>query len=348
MRNQGAESGRFSEEGLEKAWQRYEQNRSAKIPMLDEEMPHCNDNCLHCGVAEIMEGAVQTTLEQVVRHLRVLAPSANGRVMLGVSELTIRPDFIKILRAANRLGYRTVAVVTNGRRFSSKVFTKAAAREGMSHALVSVYGPNERIHEAMTRTPDSYVQTTMGIQELLQTSIRVMTNTVVTKRNLHCLEETVTSLHQLGVRRACLSFVQKIGNAKRYADRLIPSWKEAIPAIEKAVYAGRELGMVMGVGGLPPCVMPGMPEAFGVDDLTYIFNAENTDQIRSRSPYGKEKACLDCGERVVCLGVQEETLHQDDLSLLQPARGSLKSRRHLSELGYSMFPDLFEGSEIPL
>ena len=90
------EMGRFTPDELEKAWKAYESNRSSKIPMLDEEMPHCNDNCLHCGVAEIMKGARTTSLEQVVRHLRVLAPMAKGRVMFGVSELTIRPDFHKI------------------------------------------------------------------------------------------------------------------------------------------------------------------------------------------------------------------------------------------------------------
>ena len=31
--------------------------RPRQIPILDEEMPHCNDNCIHCGVSEIMAGA---------------------------------------------------------------------------------------------------------------------------------------------------------------------------------------------------------------------------------------------------------------------------------------------------
>ena len=132
---------------------------------------------------------------------------------------------------------------------------------------------------------------------------------------------------------------RKIGNAKRFADRLIPLWSEAIPAMESAVQRGRELGMTMGVGGLPPCVMPTWPHLFGVDDLTYIFNAEKTDQIRSRSPYAHKGVCVDCSERIVCLGVQEETLEPADLRLLSPRGGALAVRRPLSELGYAMFPN---------
>ena len=42
----------------------------------------------------------------------------------------------------------------------------------MTHALVSVYGPDERTHEAMTRTPESYKQTIGGIRELLKTPMQ--------------------------------------------------------------------------------------------------------------------------------------------------------------------------------
>ena len=104
---------------------------------------------------------------------------------------------------------------------------------------------------------------------------------------------------------------------------------------------GSGLGLVMGLGGIPPCVAPQYPEAFGVDDLTAIHNEEPGDQITERSPYHYANACASCSHQVICHGVQEEALADEDLSLLHPAEGPLQSRRPLSALGFSMFPDLF-------
>jgi len=151
----------------------------------------------------------------------------------------------------------------------------------------------------------------------------------------------VERLHEWGVTRSCLSFVQKIGNAKRYAERLIPTWETAVPSMVKAYERGLELGLVMGLGGIPPCVAPLYPEAFGVDDLTVIHNEEPGDQIRARSPYHYAKPCGDCGDRVVCHGVQEEAIVDEDMGQLRPVSGPLKNARVRSALGYAMFPDLF-------
>jgi len=336
---------RFGVEALEAAQSAFMNHRSLKIPMLDEEMPYCNDNCLHCGVADIMASAVLMPLERVVRHLHRLRPHSGGRVMFGVSELSIRTDFLKIMRAAKQLDYKTVAVVTNGRRFVDPRFARAAAEAGMTHALVSVYGGDLRTHEGMTRTPGSYEQTVGGLKNLLEGPIKVMTNTVVTQRNVEELESIVERLHQWGVSRSCLSFVQKIGNAKRYSERLIPTWEKAVPSMVRAYEKGRALGMVMGLGGIPPCVAPQYPEAFGVDDLTVIHNEEPGDQIRARSPYHYAEPCADCGDRVVCHGVQEEAIVDEDMSQLRPVPGPLKEKRIRSALGYAMFPDLFGPSQ---
>lgn len=334
---------RFARGEMRLAMEHFTRTRPQKIPMLDEEMPHCNDNCMHCGVAEIMEEAVMMPLERVVQHLLRLYPLSGKRVMFGVSELTIRPDFLSIVRAAKKIGYKTVAVVSNGRRFSDPRFGEAALKAGMTHVLLSIYGPGARIHEGMTRTPGSFEQTVAGLSWLLEHEVKVMTNSVVTLRNQDSLSELVAFLGDLGVRNSCLSFVQKIGNAKRFSAQLIPSWKEAVPAMEKAYRLGVERGMVMGLGGIPPCALPQYPEAFGVDDLTWIHNGEARDQIRERSPYHYAIPCGDCALRPVCHGVQEEALVDEDMGQLNPFSGPICQERPRSALGYAMFPDLFDG-----
>ncbi len=321
----------------------FEHTRPRRIPMLDEELPYCNDRCIHCGVADIMRQAQAMPLDAIRRHVAAVARHGGGRIMFGVSELTIRPDFLDILDTCRRAGFHTVALVTNARRLAYAPFAAAAVRRGLTHALVSIYGPDARVHQSMTRTPGSFDQTVAGLRNLLAHAdrVRVMTNTVVTRRNADVLLETLEFLADLGVRRACFSFVQIIGEAARHVARLVPRMQEVAPALRAVVARGAELGVAVGVGGVPYCVLPGLEGAFGVDDLAFIYNGEETDHITHRSPYERAAPCHDCALVAICPGVQEAYLERFGDEELHPIPGPRRIVRPLSALGHAMFPDLF-------
>lgn len=323
------------------AWSIFAARRPPKIPILDEELPFCNDNCLHCGVADIMKTANVVPTERVIRALQELAPRSGGRVMFAVSELTIRPDFLQIVRAARRASMRTIALVTNGRMFAYPEFTQRAVTAGLTHALVSVYGPTARVHQSITRTPDSFAQTIAGLKNLLSYgSLTVMTNSVITKKNYRYLPQMVELLAGLGVKNVNLSFVQIIGAAATYQQSLVPRIREVLPALREAVDLGVALGMNMGIGGLPYCVLKGYEHHFGVDDLTEIANGDQGDTITERSPYAKAGACQRCAMNAVCLGMQEEYLAQFGDGELDPYHGPRLQRRPDSEIVRAMFPDM--------
>jgi wyosine [tRNA(Phe)-imidazoG37] synthetase (radical SAM superfamily) len=312
-----------------------------KIPILDEELPFCNDNCVHCGVADIMKTANVVPFPKVARSLAELAPRSGGRVMFAVSELTIRPDFLRIVDAARRSGMTTIALVTNGRMFAYKDFTRKAVEAGLTHALVSIYGPTARVHQAMTRTPRSFEQTIEGLRNLAaRPEVTLMTNSVITRKNLRYLPQLVELVRGLGVRNINLSFVQVIGNAARYEKAIVPTIREVLPFLKDAVDLGVALGANMGIGGLPYCVLKGYEHHFGVDDLTYIANGSAGDTITERSPYTKAKACGRCAMNAVCLGMQEKYLEEYGESELDPYHGRRVERRPDSEIVRAMFPDL--------
>jgi ferredoxin/pyruvate-formate lyase-activating enzyme len=323
------------------AWSVFAARRPPKIPILDEELPFCNDNCLHCGVADIMKTANVVPTERVMRSLHELAPRSGGRVMFAVSELTIRPDFLAIIRAARRAGMRTIALVTNGRMFVYPEFTRKTVDAGLTHALVSVYGPTARVHQSITRTPDSFAQTLGGLKNLLAyPEVTVMTNSVITKKNYRYLPQLVELLAGLGAVNVNLSFVQIIGAAATYQQSLVPRIREVLPALREAVDLGVALGLNMGIGGLPYCVLKGYEHHFGVDDLTEIANGDQGDTITERSPYAKAGACQRCAMNAVCLGMQEEYLAQYGDGELEPYHGRRLERRPDSEIVRAMFPDM--------
>ncbi|MEE2780415.1 MAG: radical SAM protein, partial [Myxococcota bacterium] len=323
------------------AWTVFQTRMPPKIPILDEELPFCNDNCLHCGVAEIMKTANVVPLPQIVASLHELAPRSGGRVMFAVSELTIRPDFVQIIQASRRAQMKTIALVTNGRMFAYPAFTKRTVDAGLTHALVSVYGPTARIHQAITRTPKSFEQTIAGLRDLLAyPQVTVMTNSVITKKNYRYLAQMVELLAGLGVKNVNLSFVQIIGAADRYSEPLVPRIRDVLPYLREAVDLGVELGLNMGIGGLPYCVLKGYEQHFGVDDLTTIANSDEADNITSRSPYTQADACKRCAYNAVCLGMQEEYLARYGEEELDPYHGRRLERRPDSEIVRAMFPDM--------
>ncbi|NUN16021.1 MAG: radical SAM protein, partial [Myxococcales bacterium] len=277
-----------------------ELNTPPKIPICNEELPNCNDNCLHCGVADIMRKATAMPTAAVVRHIHLLYPHSGGRIMFAVSELTIRPDFFSIIAACKLRGYHTIAVVTNGRRLAYPEAAQKAVQVGTTHFLVSIYGATAQVHEGITRTPDSFAQTISGIRNLVNLPVTLMTNTVITQRNLHVLPDLIDLLADLGVTNICLSFVQIIGNAKRFAHRLVPRMVDVVPALLTAIERSVTRRVTLGIGGLPYCLLPGHDALFGVDDLTYVFNGEPADQITHRSPYKQAGACSGCAYAAIC------------------------------------------------
>lgn len=313
-----------------------------KIPICNEELPNCNDNCLHCGVADIMRTATAMPYSSVLRHIHSLYPVSGGRIMFAVSELTIRSDFFSIVAACKRRGYRTIAVVTNGRRLAYPEAAQKAVQTGVTHFLVSIYGPTQAVHEGITRTPGSFAQTVAGIANLIMLPTTTMTNTVITRRNAQFLPEIVDFLADLGVKNICLSFVQIIGNAKRFAHRLVPRMADVVPRLLEAIDRAVALDVRLGIGGLPYCLLPNHDALFGVDDLTYVFNGEPDDQITHRSPYEQADVCLKCAYSAICPGVQQEYLDRFGSDELRPFPGPKRVVRPKSILATGVFPDLFD------
>jgi cyclic pyranopterin phosphate synthase len=323
------------------AWTVFQARRPPKIPILDEELPFCNDNCLHCGVADIMKTANVVPFKRIESSLRELAPRSGGSVMFAVSELTIRPDFIRIIEASRAASMKIIALVTNGRMFSYPEFTRRTVEAGLTHALVSVYGPTPRIHQSITRTPKSFEQTIAGLQDLLRyPQVTVMTNSVITKKNAAYLPQMVELLAGLGVRNVNLSFVQIVGAADTYSRALIPRIRDVLTPLREAVDLGVELGLNMGIGGLPYCVLKGYEHHFGVDDLTTIANGDPDDNITARSPYTHAEACRKCAYNAVCLGMQDEYLKRFGEEELDPYHGRRLERRPESEIVRAMFPEM--------
>ncbi len=297
------------------------------VPILNEELPRCNNHCLFCGVADLQLRARVAPLAEVERALAELAATGEDRVMFAVSELSVRPDFLRILASAKREGFRAVYVVTNGRLFAYPEFAARAVAAGATHFMISVHGHDARCHDGLTRTPGSWAQTVSGIRNLVGAGASVATNTVVTRANLGSLAEALDLVAGLGARYATLSMVQIIGEAARHVERLVVPLSTAAPTLIAAAQHGESRGLRVGIGGVPYCLAVGFERFIGVDDRSAIVNADPRDNITSKSPYAHAPQCLECARFAICPGLAAEYLQRFGSADLRPISGRREVRR---------------------
>jgi MoaA/NifB/PqqE/SkfB family radical SAM enzyme len=195
--------------------------------------PYCNNNCIFCmeeDRAGRKERVGAVTPEQVERILA--ANRERGHVTFVSGEPTLSPHFLRYVRVARRLGYETVAVISNGRRFAYAPFAEAAVRKGLNHVILSIHGGNAKLHDGLVRTPGAFDEVKEGLNNLSElrqagATLSIHTSTVLNRRNctMDALEELVTFLHPL-VDQMVFNIMQPFGRGLSHFDRLMMRYTE--------------------------------------------------------------------------------------------------------------------------
>ncbi len=164
----------------------------------------CNNNCIICSNRLIYtEGrkALQSdrTTDDIVDDLIKGKEDGYNKVEFTGGEPTVRPDILKLAQYAKDIGYKEIAVSTNGRLFSYNSFCDKAVSSGINRVTFTLYGPTASVHDAITRTPGSFEQTISGIKNVLKTNAKVTVNTVVTEMNFSHLKDVGNLLHNLNI-----------------------------------------------------------------------------------------------------------------------------------------------------
>lgn len=90
-------------------------------------------------------------------------------IYLSGGEPTMNPSFLDLLKyLKNNFPDQRVKLLTNGRRFSYDDFAKKTLAINNNFEIdLSIYGPTEEVHDKITQTKNSFNQTTLGLENLL-------------------------------------------------------------------------------------------------------------------------------------------------------------------------------------
>lgn len=224
----------------------------------------CNNNCVFC-MEEDREGRYQNNSAMTPARVRWILEAHRGgaEVCFTSGEPTTRPELADFAAWARALGYARVSVMTNGRRLGHPPYAQRLVRAGLTRFYVSIHGHTPKLHEGLTRTPDSFAQTTAGLAVLAglkRHGVELHTSTVLTRRNLPHLTDIYRFLRGLGVDQVVFNVMQANGRADTYFEQLFPSYTDTARAFRDFLGAVGEPRPSAFLVDIPRCTTEGIPE----------------------------------------------------------------------------------------
>ena len=161
---------------------------------------NCNNNCIFClnPLIKPRDLSFDEIKEQLVKQRGNLS-----KIEFIGGEPTIRKDIFKVVSLAKELGFHSIRISTNGRMYSYYSFCKKISKCGVNSVSFSLYGSNEKIHDAATRTPGSFNNTLAGIKNAIKEKNinEVFVDTVIYKGNYNNIMSIADLLIELKVKR---------------------------------------------------------------------------------------------------------------------------------------------------
>jgi len=194
----------------------------------------CNNNCVLCSLRPQALIHNNKSTQEIEAMLTSAAKEDLSAAEFTGGEPTLRKDLCHLIRYAKNIGFRNIAIGTNGRLLSYKDFLNDLIDAGLNQITLTLFSHKELIHDSITRTPGSFKQTVAAINNIVQKpSIQLSVNTVACQLNYKLLDETGIFLYQAGVKHWGVLDLIPFGNADKLYMSLVVKLDELSIALNK-------------------------------------------------------------------------------------------------------------------
>jgi organic radical activating enzyme len=181
-----------------------------------------------------------------------------SHITLTGGEVTIRPDFPDLVLFALAQGL-TVVIQTNGRQLarpSRRDFLRQVTDPDRVQFVIALHGPDEAIHDTVTRRPGSFQQTMRGIEALRQDGFRVCGKLVISRINLSGIVATLRLLKRLDIDESVVAFPHAEDFSSQVFHQVVPRY-DAVAAVIQAILAAdaATFPLAMSYETIPYCVV---------------------------------------------------------------------------------------------
>lgn len=278
---------------------------------------NCNNRCQFC-IDEDKRNYIAKTTEDIKEEM--IEARKRGTTYLEIigGEFTIRPDAISLVSFAKQLGFKTIAMSTNGRMYSYLNYTKKMVKAGLTDIVFSIHGHNEKLHDSLTQSPGSFRQLLKGLANFKKLGFKnIGSNTTIVKPNYKFLPQIGQFIYNQGIRNSEFIFVDpSSGGAKTNFFKLVPKISEIAPYVKKCLdIAKKHKTFHWTIRYVPLCYFRDYLDQ--ISELLEVkrFHTEhlapdfrNYDVENSRKEIGriKTKKCKECRLFNECEGIWRE------------------------------------------
>jgi radical SAM protein with 4Fe4S-binding SPASM domain len=229
-----------------------------RLPVLSEIAVtyRCNLSCRFCyagcGCRKTQAGEMST--EQAFRILGIIRNEAQvPSVSFTGGEPVLRNDLERIIAHAKSLGMWT-NLITNG-----TLITPALANDmkgaGLDSAQVSLEAGSEDLHDQIVGHSGAFRKTLNGLQALMNTGIRVHTNTTISGLNRSQLEDILVLIKKMGLGKLSMNLLMPAGSSLTSLAALLVKYSEIGPLILKLHEKAQALDLeLMWYSPIPVCL----------------------------------------------------------------------------------------------
>ena len=201
----------------------------------------CNLRCRHCYINREQHGENLLALPVIEAWLAALADrSREANVIFLGGEPTLHPELPAAIRAARRMGYKSITVDTNGYLFHD-ILDKVEPDE-VDFFSFSLDGATPMTNDAL-RGEGCFAACTDGIRRAAARGFSTSLIYTVSAANIHELAQMPPLLQELGVERFFIQVIGIRGKSAADPDTKQISREEWLRVIPEAAQAAAEAGI---------------------------------------------------------------------------------------------------------
>ncbi len=178
-------------------------------------------------------------------------------LILSGAEVSTFDELDRYVQFAASLGwFKKIQIQTNGRRLRDKGYLQHLIALGINEFFISIHGLEE-VHDGITRAKGSFRETMEGLKNLEDFNVNIISNTVLTKTNVHDLVRLITFLSKNKVSEIHLwnFFPMERTDSRGF----VVSVKEFVEVLPELLAIAKMAGKALVLKSFPECLSVGEP-----------------------------------------------------------------------------------------
>lgn len=206
-------------------------------------LTRCNLRCRHCYINPEQHGKNTLPLSVITDWLNAFADkSARANLIFLGGEPTLHPDLSSAIKVANRIGYGSVTVDTNGYLFHD-ILSKVEPEE-VDYLSFSLDGATRKTNDRL-RGENCYDTCIAGIRKAVDRGFSASLIYTVSSANIHELPLMPDLIKDLGISRFFIQVIGIRGESAQSGEKLQLSKQEWLEIIPQAGKRAAEHGIIV-------------------------------------------------------------------------------------------------------